>query len=121
MAADIYTTAFSDPIKWAAVCELVCVIDPGAIKDVIRRHRDRVSGASSAAQPVEDEVAPAAPCSPRGAASAPQGAGVVADQRPAERDFVAPVHPSGPPVLPGFVAEIAPDLQSDMLNIVCQI
>ena len=37
MAADIYTKAFTSKEKWQKTCELVNVIDPKDLKDVIIR------------------------------------------------------------------------------------
>ena len=33
MSADIFTKAFSDPLKWRAVCELILVLDESRLSD----------------------------------------------------------------------------------------
>ena len=77
--ADVYTKAFSDPIKWQHAHELAGVMDPGQIKRIIVEHRERhermkedaskgLGGSSGAAKTGEAPAsrADAAPCSTRG-------------------------------------------------------
>ena len=73
-AADIYTKAFSDPLKWKHACELAGVVDPKTLPRVIKEHEDRwqrqasaaESGASKAKPVPDDWTVEAAPAMTRG-------------------------------------------------------
>ena len=40
MCADIYTKAFTDPLKWKAACWLIGVVDPRELKDLVALGND---------------------------------------------------------------------------------
>ena len=69
-AANIYTKAFADPGKWQHACELVGVIDPARITEVVRAHTERHKRQKEEALYPKaskgDGREPAAPCTPRG-------------------------------------------------------
>jgi hypothetical protein len=42
MCADIYTKGFSDRLKWRLACDLINIIDPARIKELIKPEVKRV-------------------------------------------------------------------------------
>ena len=40
MCADIYTKAFSDRLKWQAVCSLINVVDPKSLSQLVKSKAD---------------------------------------------------------------------------------
>ena len=42
MCADIYTKAFSDPGKWTAACQLINIVNPETVMELLQspRHKD---------------------------------------------------------------------------------
>jgi hypothetical protein len=57
MAADIYTKAFVDGLKWQVVCELVNIIDPSILRD-LSHVQDLVDNAPSLSRGVPQPLRP---------------------------------------------------------------
>jgi hypothetical protein len=65
-SADVYTKTFGDPQKWAKAHELVGVIDPRRLIEVIQNHILRQDEIASGWVRIKAKLADAAPCSARG-------------------------------------------------------